>query len=123
MTKKKIAIVVVLLLLICGISIFFLVRCQKGPQEDGDDDPVDVDPKDNIVSESDIDVGEYEDFDWESEAGEAVKKDDSFSQKPNSSSQSQGGNTSTKDDNGVGLIHDESQNEGIEVEFDSWDKQ
>lgn len=124
MTKKKIAIiaiVVVLLLLICGAGIFFAVRGQKGP-EDEDDDPVDDGQKNPIVSESDIEVGDYEDFDWETEAGDAVKKDDSFSQKQNSSSQNQGGNTSVKDD-GIGLRHDESQNTGIEVDFDSWDKE
>lgn len=125
MTKKKrIVWITLLLLLICGICIFLLVRCQGNP--DAGKEPEDK-PKDNVpTQESDVEIGDYEEFDWRNEAGDTTDNDDSFNQNSNNAGQKNDGNASNDDDDkndaGIGLRHNESKNEGIEVDFGSWDE-
>ena len=117
--RDKIFVIVLLVLLICGLCVT-LMFCRKNKQTGKEE----KDPQETAVQtlKQDVEVSDYEDFDWESNAFETEKEDKKFSQSTSNNDESSSNDTSkTKNDNQ--LRHDETMNSGIEVEFDSWDSE
>lgn len=119
MSKKKIIIAGCTLLLLVGIGVFLILFFQ-GRQVDK---PVDNGGKEEVIrtQESDIDVSDYEEYNWRDTAGE-VEKDEEELDRPVSgvSGSENDKNAAGSTNRGVGLALDESKNSGIEVDFDSW---
>ena len=116
--KDKIIVIGLLILLICGLCVTLMFCSKKEPAG------VENNPQKDAVQtlEQDVEVSEFEDYDWENNAFETEKKEKKFNASTTKDESSSSNDTTIiQDDNQ--LRHNEKMNSGIEVEFDSWDSE
>lgn len=124
MSKDKILRVVLpvaaAVVVVCVLCILFLTQCRSGGEDAPVIDPDSTSPTTASTVVDDVEVSDRKDFDWRSESGESFDKDDSFNNIANESKPSDTSTTTKNEENGNGLRHDESKNQGQEADFSSF---
>lgn len=120
MNVKKITAATLSVLIVCGLCFSSLTGCKKKQKDESSSES----PASSAVSTGsrDVEVEDYKEYDWKNTAGNTSEKDKPFAPISDGSNNNQT-NQSPENSSDDGLIHNESKNAGIEVEFDLWDRE